>query len=203
MKIKDNVLMLESTKGSNCFLVFDKELVLIDTGHLFVGKRIVKEIQQLKILPTDIKHILLTHHDADHIGNVKLLKELTGATVWAHKNDIPFITGEKDRPGFKKYVGKLFSRNNINDIQPFDNVMKVGNIRIIFTPGHTPGHVCMLFDGVLFAGDLVECKRNKLVPFPNGWNWDTQKLLQSIDSLKDIEYEWVCMAHGKPCNRRI
>ena len=81
--------------------------------------------------------------------------------------------------------------------------MKVGNIRIIFTPGHTPGHVCMLFDGVLFAGDLVECKRNKMVPYPNGWNWDTQKLLQSIDRLKSIEYEWVCMAHGTPCNRRI
>ena len=42
-----------------------------------------------------------------------------------------------------------------------------------------------------------------IVPYPNMWNWDTQKLLKSIDSLKDIEYEWVCMAHGVPRNERI
>lgn len=203
LKIKDKVLMLDSTKGANCFLVFDKELVLIDTGHSFIGKRMLKEMQRLNISPTDIKHILLTHHDIDHIGNVRRLQEITGATVWAHEEDIPFITGKKDRLGFKKYIGKLFSKKIIEDIQPFGNEMKVGNIQIIHTPGHTPGHVCMLFDGVLFAGDLVEYKRKKLTPFPNGWNWDTQKLMQSIDSLKNTEYEWVCMAHGKPCNQRI
>lgn len=203
MKIKDKVIRLESTKSSNCFLVFDEELVLIDTGHSFVGKRMIKEIQRLNIEPSDIKHIMITHHDVDHIGNVKLLKELTGATVWAHKEDIPFITGEKDRHGFKKYIGKLLSRKSIGDIQAYGDEMKVGNVRIIPTPGHTPGHVCMLFDGILFAGDLVEYKRNKMVPFPNGWNWDTQKLLESIDSLKNIEYDWVCMSHGKPCNQRI
>lgn len=203
MKIKDKVIMLESTKSSNCFLVFDEELVLIDTGHSFVGKRMIKEIQRLNIEPSDIKHIMITHHDVDHIGNVKLLKELTGATVWAHKEDIPFITGEKDRHGFKKYIGKLLSRKSIGDIQAYGDEMKVGNVHIIPTPGHTPGHVCMLFDGILFAGDLVEYKRNKMVPFPNGWNWDTQKLLESIDSLKNIEYDWVCMSHGKPCNQRI
>ncbi|WP_105616320.1 MBL fold metallo-hydrolase [Vallitalea okinawensis] len=203
MKINDHVYRLDSTKSSNCFLVFDEELVLIDTGHAFVGKRMLKEIQEMNIAPTDIKHILLTHHDIDHIGNVRWLQEITGATVWAHEEDIPYITGTKDRPGFKKYIGKLAAKKYIKDIEPYGSNMKVGNIQIIYTPGHTPGHVCMLYNDVLFAGDLVEHKRNKLTPFPNAWNWDTQKLQQSIDSLKNTEYEWVCMAHGKPCQQRI
>ncbi len=42
--------------------------------------------------------------------------------------------------------------------------MQIGNIKIIHTPGHTPGHVCMIFEDVLFAGDLVKNKNGNIVP---------------------------------------
>jgi glyoxylase-like metal-dependent hydrolase (beta-lactamase superfamily II) len=198
MKLSDKVIMLNSTKGSYCFLVFDKELILIDTGLSYMGRGIVKEFEQLHINPHDIKHILLTHHDVDHTGNLKRLKALTGAKVWAHKEDIPFITGEKDRPGFKKYLGWLGAKNRIQDIHAFRENMQMGNIQILFTPGHSPGHVCMLFEKMLFVGDLVENRRGTIIPYPNFWNWNTTLMLESIKNLKGIEFDWICTAHGHP-----
>lgn len=199
MVLNEHVICLDSTAGfSNCFLVYDNGWILIDTGLGFLGKRILKELDKRKIKPTEIGHILLTHQDADHTGNLKLLQGLTGATVWAHPNEIPFITGEQDMPGFKKYLGKLNAKNKIQDVQPFRPDMRVGNIKVYFTPGHSPGHVCMLFKDMLFVGDLVENKRGQLNPYPKLWNWDTHMLLASIRSLSTVGFNWVCPAHGKP-----
>ncbi|UWD48694.1 MBL fold metallo-hydrolase [Clostridioides difficile] len=199
MKIKENVLMLDSTRGANCFIVFDKEITLIDTGLPFMGKGIIKELEILGIQLTDIKHILLTHHDVDHMSNIKLLKEHTGAKVWAHMEDIPFIIGEKERPGFKKFIGKTISKRIIKDVEPYRDDMQVGNIKIIHTPGHTPGHVCMLFEDVLFAGDLVKNKKGNIIPYPNLWNWDSEKMMKSVNDLENLKYNWICMSHGSPC----
>lgn len=77
--------------------------------------------------------------------------------------------------------------------------MQIGNIKIIHTPGHTPGHVCMIFEDVLFAGDLVKNKNGNIVPYPNPWNWDYKKMMKSISELDNLKYEWICMSHGTPC----
>lgn len=77
--------------------------------------------------------------------------------------------------------------------------MQIGNIKIIHTPGHTPGHVCMIFEDVLFAGDLVKNKNGNIVPYPNPWNWDYKKMIKSIRELDNLKYEWICMSHGTPC----
>ena len=77
--------------------------------------------------------------------------------------------------------------------------MQIGNIKIIHTPGHTPGHVCMIFEDVLFAGDLVKNKNGNIVSYPNPWNWDSKKMMKSIRELDNLEYEWICMSHGTPC----
>ncbi|WP_227452385.1 MBL fold metallo-hydrolase [Clostridioides sp. ES-S-0108-01] len=77
--------------------------------------------------------------------------------------------------------------------------MQIGNIKIIHTPGHTPGHVCMIFEDVLFAGDLVKNKNGNIIPYPNLWNWDSKKMMKSVKRLDSLKYEWLCMSHGTPC----
>ncbi|MEA5002232.1 MAG: MBL fold metallo-hydrolase [Christensenella sp.] len=203
MKINDKVIMLDASKGGHCFLVKDDALALIDTGLPFVRKKLFAELESLGVSPTDIKNILLTHHDSDHIGNLYALQQATGAIVWAHEKDIPYITGEIPRPGKKKYIAKLLLKQRVGGIRPYDKTMRVGNIHIIETPGHTPGHVCMLHNKVLFTGDLVERKKGRIVAYPAGWNWNTQMLEESVTSLKQVDYEWLCMAHSKPCRQRI
>lgn len=201
MEISDNVFLLDSSKGSYAYVIRGKEIVLIDTGLSFKGKSIMKELKSIGIELKHIKHILLTHHDIDHIGNAFMLQQLTGAEIWASKEDIPYIYGDIDRHGFKKYIKYIFSVKMPRNIKAYIPGQSINDIEIIPTPGHTPGHVCLLYKDVLFAGDLLENKNGKLRPYPAAWNWNQSAMMESIKKIADIPYKWLCPAHGMPVER--
>ncbi len=197
MKIGENVHALESTKGSYSYLRMDKEPILIDTGYPGKFKDILEEINSLNLELKCIKHILLTHHDVDHVGNAALLQEETGATLWASKNDIPYILGDKGRPGIKKLVSFIMRPKKPEKIQAYhDNA--IGDVEIISTPGHTPGHVSFLYKDILFAGDLVRNTSGKLKKPPKFGNSNTKSIDESIIKLDEYDFKWICPAHGEP-----
>lgn len=175
--------------------------MLIDTSLPWKGKALVRGLESLGIQPQSIKHILLTHHDIDHIGSVRMLQLLSGASLWASEADIPYITGETPRPSFKKYAGKIFRTKKPEGIRAFSDNDTISGVRVIRTPGHTPGHACFLYDNVLFAGDLVENKKGSVIPYPAPWTADPATLLNSIKSVEEYSFEWVCPAHGAPFRR--
>ncbi|MGE5630615.1 MAG: MBL fold metallo-hydrolase [Caulobacteraceae bacterium] len=201
MEITYNIFLLDSTRGSYVYVVKGDETVLIDTGLPWKGKSIIKELKAMDIQPKDIKHILLTHHDMDHVGNVAMLQEMTGAEVWASKEDIPYISGETDRYGFKKYLKYLFRLKKPKHIKPYVQGLKINDIEVIPTPGHTPGHVCLLYKDVLFAGDLIENKNGKLRPYPAPWNWNDRIMTESIKEISGALFKLICPAHGLPVER--
>jgi glyoxylase-like metal-dependent hydrolase (beta-lactamase superfamily II) len=201
MKINDKVFLLNSTKGAYVYLILGKEIILIDTGLQFHRRGILKELAAMNIQLGDIKHILLTHNDLDHIGNAAKLQEETGAKLWASAQDIPYITGCMHRPSFKKFLPYIFRVKKPKDVIAYKDGEKVGGVEIIPTPGHTPGHVCLLFEDVLFAGDLVKNVKGDLIPYPSFWNWDSLLLEASINKISGFSYKWVCPAHGEPIER--
>ena len=97
MKIEENVYALDSTKGNYVYLILAEEIILIDTGLPKNGKGILNELKSMDIKPHDIKHILITHDDVDHVGSLALLEKASGAKIWASKEDIPHIIGEINR----------------------------------------------------------------------------------------------------------
>lgn len=200
MKVSENVYALKSTRGAYAYIILEKEIILVDTGLMWQGKGIIKELAAMNIKLEDIKHIVLTHHDLDHIGNAYMLQKLTKARLWASSEDIPYIMGNKERPGIKKLFSFIFRVKRPEKIEAYSKEVKIGDIEIIETPGHTPGHVCVLYKDALFAGDLVDNRKGKLRPYPN-MNWDEGLLLKSIKSISNISFKWVCPAHGKPIER--
>jgi glyoxylase-like metal-dependent hydrolase (beta-lactamase superfamily II) len=197
MKIEENIYALESTKGSYAYLINDKETILIDTGNPGKVKNILKEIESLNINPKNIKHILLTHHDVDHIGNAALLQKETGAILWASKEDIPYILGDKSRPGIKKVASLILRSKKPEKIKSY-NGQEINDIKIIQTPGHTPGHVSFLYKDILFAGDLVRNANGVLKKQPKMGNSDDKSLNESIHKMSEYSFKWVCPAHGEP-----
>lgn len=200
MKIGENVHALESTKGSYAYLIKDKETILIEAGRPWKVKDILKEITSLNIKQKNLKHILLTHHDMDRIGNAALLQEETGATLWAPKEDIPYIMGDKSRPGVKK-LGSFYlwlMRIKKPEIINAYNDHKINNIEIIPTPGHTPGHVFFLYKDILFAGDLVRNSNGVLKIAPSIMNADEQSIKESIRKINEYSFKWVCPDSGEP-----
>lgn len=201
MKITDRVFMLDCTKGSYVYLIKGEENVLIDTGLPWKGKAIVRELEGLGATYQSIKHILLTHHDIDHIGSACMLQRLSGASLWASETDTSYIRGETPRPGFKKHLSKLFRVKKPESIRAFSDNEVISGVRVIMTPGHTPGHVCFIYDNVLLAGDLVENKKGSVIPYPAPWTVDPASLADSIRKVEEYDFDWVCPAHGAPFRR--
>lgn len=200
MKITDNVYALDATKGAYTYIILGKEIILVDTGLRWKGKGILRELAAINIKLEDIKHIVLTHHDLDHVGNAAMLQRLSGAKLWADSKDIPYIKGDKKRPGIKRVFSIINKVERPDEIYAYNGQTKIGDIQIVPTPGHTPGHVCILYKDVLFAGDLVKCKKEKIEPYPN-MNCDKELLKKSIKGISPISFKWVCPAHGIPVER--
>lgn len=196
MKITENVYQLDSAKGSHVFLIKGEENILIDSGMPGGAERILAELKAVGAFP--ISFILLTHHDVDHTGNAARIQEETGAQVFAPEKDIPYIMGEKKRPGIKRAVGALMKVKKPHIEGNYYERGSFGEIRTIFAPGHTPGHTIFQYRDVVFTGDLFRAKNGQMNVMPGFMNWDTDEVKKSIALLKGIEFDWLLPSHGEP-----
>jgi glyoxylase-like metal-dependent hydrolase (beta-lactamase superfamily II) len=202
-RINDHVFLIESMrgKGANVYVVLDHETTIIDTGMPGSLSTIRQGLAELGVDLAQVKQILITHGDIDHIGNAAQLQELSGAALWASPEDIPSIMGRADRKGFKKFLKYVFRVAKPRQISPLMPGQPIGAIEVIATPGHTPGHVCFRYGDVLFAGDLLQSRKGRLIPFPAGWDWDHTLALQSIGRIARLPVQWVCPGHGAPVEK--
>jgi len=201
MKITDFVYVLDCTSYSNAYLITAPDLILVDTCIPGKSKQILSEIRSLGFDPAQMKHIFLTHHDGDHTGSAAALEEATGAKVWASEIDIPYITREKKPTGLKNFVSAVMKVRQPSAIHPYPPDGQMGEVKIISTPGHTPGHVCLLYRDVLFAGDLVLSGRGKIRPSLPIMTWDMPAVMESIEKVRPYSFKWICPAHGRPVER--
>jgi glyoxylase-like metal-dependent hydrolase (beta-lactamase superfamily II) len=198
MEVTKQVHLLDAATGSHVYLVLGAEPVLIDTGFPGRSQGIVANLAALGLKPNDIAHILLTHHDVDHVGNAKALQQLSGANLWAPQIDVPYIHGELNRPGIKRIVQTLIRVDKPHVDKIYAEGQKIGSIEVIPTPGHTPGHVSLLYGDILFAGDLVRSNKGKLNAFPAMMTWNTSEYKKSLKHAGTLSFEIVCPAHGLP-----
>lgn len=154
----------------NCYLIMDedtKELGIIDPGGQ--ANLLVDEIKNLDGKP---KFILLTHGHMDHVGGVVELASKLNLPFYINKADEEF--SQKDNFVFEalpKASGYLNEGDTLN--------LGKHVIKVIETPGHTPGGVCFLVDDKLFTGDtLFQCSVGRS-DFPGGNG------MQLIKNIKD------------------
>jgi glyoxylase-like metal-dependent hydrolase (beta-lactamase superfamily II) len=201
VRITDDVYMLDCTPASHAYLLVGPEIMLVDTSIPGSAPKILREISALKIDPRAVRHILLTHHDGDHVGSAAVLQQATGADVWASAGDIPFILGTKRRPGIKLLASTLMRPKVPTVLRTYPADNRLGEVEVIPTPGHTPGHVCLLYRNVLLAGDLVTVQRGLVRPSPATMTWDSALVKESIRKAAPLAFKWVCPAHGLPVER--
>jgi len=119
----------------------------------------------------DIKFILITHSHYDHIDKVKEMVDATDAVVYVHENDSSEI-----------------KNLNIEKIKEIKNneIINIGKIKIkvMHTPGHSPGSVCYLFDNKLITGDILFVEAIGRVDLPGG---DIEKMFDSLQILKKLD----------------
>jgi glyoxylase-like metal-dependent hydrolase (beta-lactamase superfamily II) len=201
--------------GAGVYLVSaGGDLTLIDTGFRNKATVIMRRIYRLGFSPSRISHIIITHHHPDHIGSLAALKNITKAKVVAHKDDVSYIDGSLPQPGpfrpalYKQvaagFKGILNTEPAAVDIQVEDNdeLPMAGGIRIIHTPGHTPGSMCIYLKqkDLVFCGDLIA--RRLAIKLPSlAFTSDIPQLKQSIKKLAERDFEVLCFGHGLPFRR--
>jgi len=161
--------------------------------------------------PSRITTIIITHHHPDHTGGLAGLVEITKARVIAHVADAPFIDGRLPQPGPSRpdwlrraahpLVGLLATRPvNVDiEVSDGDELPLAGGIRILHTPGHTPGSICVFLrrDSAVFTGDLLAQRFGLKWP-SMPFTADVAQLKHSVKKLAGHEFESACFGHGSP-----
>jgi hydroxyacylglutathione hydrolase len=160
---------------ANCFILgceATKEAVVVDPGD--DADRILMELAKSDL---KVKYLINTHGHFDHVGANKRMKEVTGAEVGIHPDDEPML-GELSQSA-------LMFGMSVENSPPADFLLNDGDditfgeitLKVIHTPGHSKGGVCLYTKGHLFAGDTLFANSIGRTDLPGG-DYDT--LISSI-----------------------
>jgi hydroxyacylglutathione hydrolase len=167
----------------NCFIVRGEgsgNALIVDPGD--EAERLLRAIEDLQI--ETVEAILLTHTHFDHIGAVAPVAAATAAPVYCPELETQVLANIMDYvpwPGF----GPFESYEADETVKGGETLELAGQkVEVIFTPGHSPGHVSYSLRGedALFSGDVLFQGSVGRVDLPGG-DWPT--LLRSIESLID------------------
>ena len=172
MRVKQ---MMVGMMGVCCYIVAcdeTKEAVIIDPGGNEDDILTACQQENLKV-----KYIVNTHGHPDHVCGNRQLKEATGAEIVMHSADADFFS--------QSSVEQFFSQLGLPASPPVDkrvedgDMLTFGNetLKVILTPGHTPGGICLYSHPNLFTGDTLFAGGVGRTDFPGG---NTQQMMTSI-----------------------
>ncbi len=204
---KSGVYCIENAGSARVYYVAP-EATLIDAGLPGKADKIISALANIGVQPLQVKRIILTHHHYDHVGSVWELKRRTGAPVFAHHRDAEYIAGKRVRRPPRQLSGRImFSLINLFGVRNVPSVEvdrrlndgdRIGGFTIIHTPGHTPGHICLLWNEYLFTGDLFQANAGAFSETPHVFTADVPTSRMSIRAITQFDFQVVCSAHHAP-----
>ena len=168
---------------TNCYLAWDENsesCIVIDPG--FTPEVVMQKAAELG---KQIGAILLTHGHFDHVGGVKTIAQRTGCAVYLHEDELAMPESWTDGPLFYTHTYGEGDMLNLCGL----------TVRVLHTPGHTPGSVCLAAEDTLFTGDTLfwdSCGRTDL---PCG---DPAAISRSLKRLAGLQEDYrVLPGHGQ------
>ena len=188
--IDDRVSCIREYVANIYFYTKDDHTIMIDAGYNY--DRLAEKMQWLNINPKQIKEILVTHQDTDHVGAIEKGSDelFSDATIYIGKVENEYLEGHKHR---KVFWGLTTLPQVVIDNQKVliedGQVFYIGNIKVeaILVPGHTWGHLVYLIDdSYLFTGDTIWFGADGGYAFLNTLAEDRKLQCQSLQRLKEI-----------------
>ncbi|MBI5098659.1 MAG: MBL fold metallo-hydrolase [Nitrospirae bacterium] len=176
----------------NCYIAADektKKALVIDPGD--EPDRILEVIRDNNF---EISAVILTHAHFDHVGAAGDIKRATSAKVLINDGDMELYKGARDQAAFWGY--------EVDDLPEPDGFIKEGDevsageltFKVLHTPGHSPGGVCLYGEGTLFSGDTIFQGSVGRTDFYGG---DMTKLKESFKRILGLPEDTIILSgHG-------
>jgi glyoxylase-like metal-dependent hydrolase (beta-lactamase superfamily II) len=218
MKINDDLYVLAvpiqrdgETDFFNASLITDTTNgpTLVDTGLPGQADAITTCLAEAGLVIADLKRIILTHQDIDHVGTLRELAQTSGARVLAHAAETPFIDGTDlprfarpevlaQRPELRPLAERIQPTPVDEQLQDGTRLELAGGVRVIFTPGHTPGHICLYLERTkaLIAGDALTSEQGQLKGPYQAATPDMAQAGESVRKLAELDVALIVCYHG-------
>ena len=203
------VTLIATSTRDNAFLIDgDDGFTLVDVGWAGAPASLLSAVADLGRKPADIRRIVLTHAHPDHVQGAAELRRRTGAQILIHQADQAWLeAGRVPAEGRSGAVGRLIDRLPKLHWDPVtadatvvdgDLIEGSNGLRVIHTPGHTPGHIVLLHEPsrTVLMGDAA-FNRGKLALGPAALAADPELRADSLSRLPD-DLRTVAFAHGAP-----
>jgi hydroxyacylglutathione hydrolase len=137
--------------ASNTYIVYEgDEAFIVDAG--VEPDKVLKAIRELGV---KVKFIVLTHGHFDHVFYISRLMDSLGARAYIHQADIT-VMRRSSIYGEQFYKEKFVEPASIETVSDNDKLnLSNKDARIIHTPGHSPGSICIHIENLLFTGDTL------------------------------------------------
>ncbi|WP_336760068.1 MBL fold metallo-hydrolase [Paenibacillus sp. USHLN196] len=210
MEISKGIEMLQLDFEGNVIhpiLIRDeKTAVLIDTGFPGQYDDLRIALENIGMPISQLKAVILTHQDVDHIGCLPEILQECGSQVkiYAHALDKPYIEGQlpllKDGHLEHPPKGKVDETVTDGQVLPF-----CGGIRVIHTPGHTPGHISLYLkrSKTLIAGDSMYSVEGMLGGIHEPTTLDIETARFSLKKYTELDITSVVCYHGGLSHRNV
>lgn len=189
--------------GANAFLIAEDELTLIDAGHRGSIRMLRAYVEHIGRDIKEITRIVCTHGHPDHIGGVHEIAAASGARVHMHPADMTRLRIRlsevfRGRPAPGAIIAFLTQApTDPAALVDGDVIPALDGLRVLHTPGHTPGSICLYSPTrrLVIVGDILQRMRGK-VTLPNYvFTDDMGEARRSIAKLADLDIETILFSH--------
>ncbi|NTW95524.1 MAG: MBL fold metallo-hydrolase [Erysipelotrichaceae bacterium] len=215
------ILNIERTGGVlHPSVIYDAQnVLLIDTGLLGQVDLLEAQLNKFDCSLSKVTAILITHHDIDHMGALKEIKALyPNIEVFAHREEIPYIEGslsplkvldiesgrmklQPDQQAWFDHLKGTFPSlvTKVDSIIEDKDILEIaGGVQILWTPGHTLGHVSLYHPAskTMITGDALNY-RDGILSGPNPrFTHDMDQALASVRKMAQVEISRLFIYHG-------
>lgn len=226
LELEMNIMGRQST--INPILLYDeKHAVLVDVGMPGQLDAIRAAVDKAGVPFNRIDAVILTHQDIDHIGSIQHVLKALGkpVDVYAHAEDKPYIEGQKEPIKMNRERVDQMLKGMPEDVRaqaeaiflnpPTAKVTKtvsdgeviplVGGIEVIFTPGHTPGHISLYHQATktLITGDATVSQDGKILGPNEQATPDMDEAVKSQKKFTSFDISKVICYHGGLCDDNV
>ncbi|UBH06231.1 beta-lactamase-like protein [Leucobacter sp. Psy1] len=201
-------------------IVTEEGVTVIDAGLPGHWRELLDELAELGRDVEDIRGLILTHGDSDHVGFAERLRREHGVPVYIHSGDAARAKGDSkpktSRPSMRigpllGYLAYAIRRGGfrttwlteVTEIRGGETLDLPGAPEIIALPGHSPGSIAVFSPSVdaVFVGDGLTTRHvltGRRGPQPAPFTDDPEQALDSLERLRGAAAKWVLPGHGHP-----